>query len=74
VKTTVLLFYNLFDEQQRRMFAGLESIRLGHGGDTLPGDPSGLDVQTVARGRQQLLEQNVLSHRTRRRAGAVLPC
>jgi hypothetical protein len=37
------------------LFAGLESIRLGHGGDTLLGDFPGLDVHTVARGRQQLL-------------------
>ena len=33
----VLLFYSLLDEQQRRLFAGLESIRLGHGGDTILG-------------------------------------
>ena len=32
-------YYGLLDEQQRRLFAGLESIRLGHpGGDTLLGD------------------------------------
>ena len=64
-----LLFYGLLDEQQRRLFAGLESIRLGHGGDTLLGDFLDLDVHTVARGRQQVLDQNVLSGRTRRTGG-----
>ena len=69
LKTAILLFYGLLDEQQRRLFAGLESIRLGHGGDTLLSDFLGLDVHTVARGRQQLLEQNVIRGRTRRLGG-----
>jgi len=62
-------YYGLLDEQQRRLFAGLESIRLGHGGDTLLGDFLGLDVHTVAHGRQQLLDRNVVSGRTRRQGG-----
>jgi hypothetical protein len=73
LKTAILLFYGLLDEQQRRLFAGLESIRLGHGGDTLLGDFLGLDVHTVARGRQQLLEQNVVSGRSRRLGGGRTP-
>jgi len=32
LKTAILLFYSLLDEQQRRLFAGLESIKLGHSG------------------------------------------
>jgi len=66
LKAAILLFYGLLDEQQRRLFAGLESIRLGHGGDTLLGDFLGLEAHTVARGRQQLLDRNVVSGRTRR--------
>ena len=73
LKTAILLFYSLLDEQQRRLFAGLESLRRGHGGDTLLGDFLGLDVHTVARGRQQLLEQNVVSDRTRRIGGGRIP-
>jgi hypothetical protein len=69
LKVAILLFYSLLDEQQRRLFAGLESIRLGHGGDTLLGDFLGLDVHTVARGRQQLLDRNVVNGRTRRDGG-----
>ena len=73
LKTAIMLFYGLLDEQQRRLFAGLESMRRGHGGDTLLGDFLGLDVHTVARGRQQLLEQNVISGRTRRMGGGRTP-
>lgn len=69
LKAAILLFYSLLDEQQRRLFAGLESMRLGHGGDTLLGDFLGLDVHTVARGRQQLLDRNVVGGRTRRTGG-----
>ena len=69
LKADILLFYGLLDEQQRRLFAGLESIRVGHGGDTLLGDFLGLDPHTVARGRQQLLDHNVVSGRTRRVGG-----
>jgi hypothetical protein len=70
LKAAILLFYSLLDEQQRRLFAGLESIRVGHGGDTLLSDFLGLDVHTVARGRQQLLDQNVVNGRSRRAGGS----
>jgi hypothetical protein len=73
LKAGILLFYGLLDEQQRRLFAGLESIRLGQGGDTLLGDFLGLDAHTVARGRQQLLDRNVVSGRTRRQGGGRQP-
>src|SRR5258708_16417698 len=66
LKAAILLFYGLLDEQQRRLFAGLESIRLGHGGDTLLCDILGVDVPTLARGRPPLPDQNVGSGRTRR--------
>lgn len=73
LKVAILLFYALLDEQQRRLFAGLESIRLGRGGDTLLGDFLGLDAHTVARGRQQLLDRNVVSGRTRRQGAGRQP-
>lgn len=73
LKAAILLFYSLLDEQQRRLFAGLESIKLGHGGDSAVAAFLGLDPHTVARGRQQLLDQNVLSGRTRRSGGGRKP-
>ena len=69
VKAAILLFYSLLDEQQRRLYAGLESLKLGRGGDRHLADFLDLDPHTVARGRQQLLAQDVAVDRARR-AGA----
>ena len=73
LKAAILLFYSLLDEQQRRLFAGLESIKLGHGGDRILAEFLGLDPHTVARGRQHLLDQNVTPGRTRRSGGGRQP-
>jgi hypothetical protein len=35
MKAAIILFYSLLDEQQRRLYAGLESMKLGHGGDSM---------------------------------------
>ena len=69
LKAAIVLFYSLLDEQQRRLYAGLESLRLGHGGDVQLADFLGIDSHTVARGRQQLLDQDIEIGRMRR-AGA----
>ena len=69
LKAAILLFYGLLDEQQRRLFAGLESMKLGHGGDSILAEFLGMDSHTVSRGRQQLLDQNVTTGRTRRAGG-----
>jgi len=65
LQAAIVLFYSLLDEQQRRLFAGLESLRLGRGGDSRLAALLGLDVHTVAHGRRQLLEQHALSGRVR---------
>ena len=73
LKAAIVLFYSLLDEQQRRLFAGLESMKLGHGGDSILAKFLSLDAHTVARGRQQLLDQNVIAGRTRRSGGGRKP-
>jgi hypothetical protein len=42
------------DEQQRRWSAAVEAQRLGHGGTQLLAQITGLDVQTIRRGRREL--------------------
>ena len=37
-RAALVLFYGLLDEQQRRLFAGLESMKAGHGGDRMLAD------------------------------------
>jgi hypothetical protein len=48
-KAAVVLFMSLLDEQQRRLFAGLESLRLGRGGDRSVAQATGLDPHTIAK-------------------------
>ena len=69
LKAAIILFFSLLDEKQRRLYAGLESLKLGHGGDRRMADLLSLGVAAVARGRRQLLERDVEVDRTRK-AGA----
>lgn len=72
-KAALILFYSLLDEKQRRLFAGLESQRLGHGGDTRVAEVLGLDVHTVAKGRRELFSNEVDTQRVRRRGAGRKP-
>jgi len=59
LKAAIILFYSLLDEQQRRLYAGLEAHKLGHGGDRKIAEFLELDPHTVARGRQELFSQQI---------------
>ena len=72
LQAAIVLFYSLLDEQQRRLYAGLESLEWGHGGDQRMAQLFGLDVDTVARGRLDLLKGQVLRQRVRQ-VGAGRP-
>ena len=52
----VNLFMSRLDEQQRRWYAALEAKRVGHGGMRLLSQITGLDVNTIRRGRRELAE------------------
>jgi len=73
LKAAIVLFFTLLDERQRRLYAGLESLKLGHGGDRKIADLLGLDPGTVAKGRQQLLTRDVELQRVRKRGGGREP-
>ena len=47
-------FVSRLDEQQRRWYVALESVRLGHGGDQHMSQITGLDAKTIRRGRREL--------------------
>ena len=66
LKAAIVLFFSLLDEKERRLYAALESLKIGHGGDRKMAELLGLDVGTIARGRQQLLEQDVEIDRVRK--------
>lgn len=63
------LFFSLLDEQQRRLYAGLESLQRGHGGQQRAAQLFGLAVDTVARGERELLAGQVLRGRVRQEGG-----
>lgn len=69
VKSSLSLFISHLDEKQRRLFAGLESLKLGHGGDRRIAGLTGLDVHTVARGRVELLSGEIEAQRVRKAGG-----
>ncbi len=73
LRAAIVLFFSLLDERQRRLYAGLESMKLGHGGDRRIAELLGLDAGTVARGRTQLLAQDVERERVRRSGGGRPP-
>lgn len=64
-KATILLFCSMLDERQRRLYAGLESLKLGHGGDAHIASLLGMDPHTVARGRQELISGELIHDRVR---------
>jgi len=69
LKAAIVLFYSLLDERQRRLYAGLEALKIGHGGDAQIAELLGIDPGTVARGRRELLGGQVEADRVRRRGG-----
>ena len=73
LKATIVLFFSLLDERQRRLYGGLESMKLGHGGDTRIAELLGLDPGTVARGRRYLLTEDVERERVRKEGGGRKP-
>ena len=48
------LFMSRLNEQQRRWYAALETKKAGHGGATLLAKVTGLSVETIRRGRDEL--------------------
>lgn len=73
IKAAIILFFSLLDEKQRRLYAGVESLKIGYGGDRKIAELLGLDETTIARGRRQLLERDLEVGRVRRAGGGRKP-
>ena len=69
LKAAMVLFFSMLDEKQRRLYAGLESLKLGYGGDRRIADFIGMDTHTVAKGRDELLAQDLAVDRIRKAGG-----
>ena len=73
LRAAIVLFASLLDERQRRLFAGLEALKCGWGGDRRIARLLGIDPSTVAAGRRQLVERDVEVDRVRRAGGGRTP-
>jgi hypothetical protein len=65
-------FLSVLNEKQRRLYLGFESLKIGRGGDIALASLAGVNVKTVARGRQELASRAVTVERVRA-AGAGRP-
>lgn len=73
LKAAIVLFFSLLDERKRRLYAGLESLKWGYGGDRKVANLLGLDEKTVARGRRELLDQDLDYDGVRKPGGGRRP-
>lgn len=69
LKAAIVLFFSLLDERHRRLYAGLEAAKIGHGGGTAIAELLEMDPGTVARGRPELLGGDIEADRVRRTGG-----
>jgi hypothetical protein len=72
-KALLVLFCSTLNEKQRRLYAGLESLKLGHGGDVHIASILGMDPHTVAKGRKELMDADLTTTGRLREKGAGRP-
>lgn len=53
------IFFSRLDEQHKRWYAALEAKKVGHGGQKLVAQITGLSIRTIQRGRVEL-EQDLV--------------
>jgi hypothetical protein len=72
-RALIVLFCSMLNERQRRWYAGLESLKLGHGGDAHIASLLGMDPHTVAKGREELMNADLTTTDRVRAPGAGRP-
>jgi hypothetical protein len=69
LKAAIMLFYSILDEKERRLYAGLESLKIGHGGNQLISELLGINPETVSKGRNELIRGDFEKNKTRKKGG-----
>lgn len=69
IQKALRTFLATLNEKQRRLYAGFESMKLGHGGDVIVSRLTEMNVKTIARGRQELTSQQITVDRVRQAGG-----
>ncbi len=72
LKAAILLFYCILDEKEKRLYAGLESLKIGHGGDALISKLLSMNPETISKGRKELISGDFEKDRVRKQ-GAGRP-
>ena len=69
------LLLSRLEEDHRRWYVALESVKLGHGGDRRLARITGLNVETIRRGRRELAGSlaGFPAERIRRRGAGRVP-
>lgn len=68
-KASLIIFFSVLNEKQRRLYAGFESSRIGHGGDRQIAELLGINEKTVAKGRKELLNNQINIDSVRKKGG-----
>lgn len=63
-------FYRSLNERDRRRYAAIEAVKLGHGGIEYVARVLGCDAKTIAKGVREL-EAEELDNTSQRKKGAV---
>ncbi len=69
LKAAIIIFFSSLVEKRRRLYAGMESLKLGYGGDSRIAELLRIDPHTVAKGRRELLDQDFEVERVRKKGG-----
>jgi len=64
-----ILFFNSLSEKNKRLYAGIESMKLGYYGVDEVAKKFGMNKHTVRRGRKELLSEELLPKGQVRRSG-----
>jgi hypothetical protein len=59
LNAALIMFFSTLNEKQRRFYAGFESLKVGYGGDKQISELLNIDRRTVAKGRMELLNNEV---------------
>ncbi len=70
---SIFLFFSILNEKQKRLYAGLESLKIGYGGDKKVASLFGMDPHTVAKGRSEISDENIDMQRIRKKGAGQIP-
>ena len=59
LNAALIMFFSTLNEKQRRFYAGFESLKVGYGGDKQIAELLNIDRRTVAKGRRELLNDEI---------------